>query len=248
MPETKLNVENAEQKAPIIDGFMVKGTLTGSLKQLADALRTITSLEADQEKEAVEAAYIEKRDINKAPYLFSILHISKDEIKVVFSTPSGIAPHKRKLDVAMYLLNILSVMEPNYAVDLKVLYQLVESLLKELYESVTPDYAKLYIKYDTLKKEVDELRKRNKSLDDENQLIKAKNFELKTRNDELEVELKKAETVSDEAIKSNIQEWIVEHDGEINVYEFCKTFKVTPARVEQMLTMLVNDGYLETVK
>lgn len=242
----KAQVETS--KVPQVDGFKIKGKLSGSLKQLGSVLRTITFLEVAQEKDVVEAAYIEKRDINKAPYLFSIIRIGPKELEVVFSIPSGIAPHKRRLDVVMYLLNILSVIESQYKVDQKVIYQLLENTINKLSESITPEYAKLYTAYDTLKKENEGLHKRVARLGEENQALTTRNFEIKGKNDELRVRLGELENLSDEALKSRIQEWVLEHNGEMNIFEFCKVHHVNETRVEEMLNQLVNEGYFAVVQ
>lgn len=233
---------------PQVDGFTLKAKLTSTPKALADALRTITFLEVAQSKDSVEAVYVEKRDINKVPYLFSILRVDGDKVEVIYSVPSGMAPHRRRLDVVMYLLNILSVIEPHCRVDNRIVYQLIENVLKELTESITPEYAKLYTSYDTLKKEVEDLRKRVARLTDENTALTTRNFEIKNKSDELKVRMAQLENIPDDALKSRVQEWIAEHNGEINIYEFCKVHKTIESRVEDVLNRLVSDGYLELVQ
>ena len=234
--------------APQIDGFRIKGKLTGSLKQLADTLRSITFLEVAQEKDAVEAAYVEKRDIDKNPYLFSILRIDKQELEVTYSIPPGIAPRRRRVDVILYLLNVLSVIEPDYQVDRKLTYQLIEDAVKQLTQAITPEYAKLYTAYDTLNKEADDLRQRATRLGEQNEALTTRNFELKTKNDELRIQVGEAITLSNSSLKARLQEWVEEHHGEVNIFEFCKVHKVSEGRAEEMLNQMVNEGYLEVVK
>ena len=244
MVEKKKDEVKAE---PSVDGFKLSGKLTGTFKELASTLRTLSFLEVAQEKEAVNAAYVESRDIKKDPYLFSIAKITKDNIDVVYSIPPGIGPRRRRLDIIRYLLNVLSVIEPYYKVDNKVIYQLMENSVKDVSESVSLDYSRLYTSYDTLKKEVRDLRLRVTRLRDENEALRNKNYELKTKNDELMIELRKLETLSDSALKTKLQEWIAEHNGEIDVNEFSRMYKVPERKVENALNELVSSGYLAVI-
>lgn len=233
--------------APSVDGFKIKGSLKGTMKDLIGILRTVSFLEVAPEKDAVNAVYVESRDINKAPYLFSILKIKEDGIELVYSVPPEVAPKKRRLDMIRYLLNILALMENYYKVDNKVIYMLIENAVKEITEAVTLEYSKLYTIYDTQKKDIEDLRRRLARVSEENQALATKNFELKNRNDEMLLRLNELESYSDDTLKIKIQEWVAEHNGEINIAEFSKTFKVNETRVEQMLNRLVSEGYLETV-
>ena len=246
-PMKKQEKKAVPRGKPTVDGFKFKGKAKGTMQDIAALLRTISFLEVAQEKSAVNVVYVESRDINKNPYLFSIVKIKKDEIEVLYSIPSTISPRKRRIDVLRYLLNILSVIDKEYAVENKVMYQLVEDAVKEITDSVTMDYSKLYTAYDSLKKEEVDLRKKTERLEDQAEALTNQNYELKSENDELKLRLGELEKVSDDTLRTKIQEWIVEHNGSINVSEFSKVYKVTETRVEEVLNRLVNDGYLEVV-
>ncbi|MHA2067590.1 MAG: hypothetical protein ACXABY_24765 [Candidatus Thorarchaeota archaeon] len=234
---------------PQVDGFKIKGKLTkGKLKDLAAILRSISFLEIAPEKDVLNVIYVESRDINKNPYLFSIVKLKDDEVEAMYTIPSEISPRKRRVDVIKYLLNILSLIESSYSVDNKTLYQLIENGIKDLSSSVTMDYTKLFTKYDSLKKEVGDLRKKVARLTEQNQALSTKNYDLKTKNDELSLRVKELEGLSDEALKSKLQEWVLEHSGSINISEFTKLYKVSDARVEELLNKLVSEGYLEVVR
>ncbi|MEW6749224.1 MAG: cell division protein ZapB [Candidatus Micrarchaeota archaeon] len=234
---------------PQVDGFKIKGKLTkGKLKDLSTILRSVSSLELAPEKDALNVIYVESRDINKDPYLFSILKIKEDEVEVLYTIPPEIGPKKRRVDVIRYILNIFSLIAPSYDIDSKTLYQLIENAIKELAGSVTMDYNKLYTAYDSLRKEVGDLKKKISRLTDQNQALTSQNYELKASNDELSLRLQQLEGLSDEALKAKLQEWISEHGGSINIVEFSKLHHVAEAKVEEMLNRLVSEGYLEVVR
>jgi regulator of replication initiation timing len=233
---------------PQVDGFKLKGKITGSLRDMSNLLRSISFLEIAPEKDLVNVIYVESRDISKNPYLFSLMKMKEEEVEVIYSIPSEIGPKKRRMDVIRYVLNVLSLVETAYEVDNKTLYQLIENAVKELTSSVTMDYTKLYTAYDSLKKEVDDLRKKVDRLNDQNQALTTKNYELKSQNDELRIRTQELEGLSDDALKAKLQEWITEHNGSIAIPEFTRMYKVSDARVEELLNKLVSEGYLEIMQ
>jgi len=237
-----------ETHPPQVDGFKIKGKLTGKLKDLTNVLRSISFLEIAPEKDALNVIYVESRDINKNPYLFSIIKIREEEIEVLYTIPPEIGPKKRRVDVVRYLLNILSLMESYYTVDNKTLYQLVEDAIKELAGSVTMDYTKLYTAYDSMKKEVADYTKKIDRLTEQSQALTSQNYELKTQNDELRLRLKQLEGMSEDSLKTKLQEWISEHNGSISIPDFAKTYKVADGRVEEILNKLVSEGYIDVIQ
>lgn len=238
----------ATSKTPQVDSFKISGKRKGTYKEMASALRSVSFLEVAPEKDALNVAYVESRDIDKNPYLFSIAKIEEDGISVIYSIPPNISPTKRRMDVIRYLLNILTLIEKYYLVDNKVLFQLIEKSSTELLESVSVDYSKLYTSFDSLKKQVSDLKKKVDTLTEQSTELTSQNYELKAFNDELLVRLKQLEGLSDDALKAKLQEWVLEHNGEINVIEFAKIHKVSESRVEEILNELVNEGYLEVLR
>jgi regulator of replication initiation timing len=234
---------------PQVDGFKLKGKLKkGKLKDLASTLRSISFLEIAPEKEALNVIYVESRDIDKNPYLFSIVKLREDEVEVMYTIPSEISPRKRKVDVIRYLLNILSLIEADYEVDHKTLYQLIETAITQLSSSVTMDYTKLFTNYDSLKKEADDYKRKVDRLTEQSQALSTSNYELKAENDELRLKVAELSSLSENALKAKLQEWIIEHNGSINITEFAKLHKVAEAKVEETLNRLVSEGYLEVVR
>ena len=238
-----------ETHPPQVDGFKIKGTLAkGKLKDLVSVLRSISFLEIAPEKDMLNVIYVESRDIDKNPYLFSIVKIKEDEIEVLYTIPPEIGPKKRRVDVVRYLINILSLISSCYEVDNKAVYQLVENAITELAGSVTMEYTKLYTAYDSLKKEVADHKKKIDRLTEQNQALSSQNYELKTQNDDIRLRLQQLEGLSDEALMVKLQEWISEHSGSIMIPEFTKVYKVSDARVEEMLNRLVSEGYLAVIQ
>jgi uncharacterized coiled-coil DUF342 family protein len=158
------------------------------------------------------------------------------------------APSRRKLDMVRYFINMLTMLEPNYEIDNKIVLQLMESSIKDVVDSVSMDYAKLYTEFDTIKKEADDLRKRVKRLSEENTTLSNDNYELKSKSDELMLRLKQVENIPEDALKAKLQEWIAEHNGEINITEFCRVNNANEVAVEEALNKLIMEGYIEAVQ
>ncbi len=242
----------AEQKkaleTPRTDGFKVFAKLKGTMKDVESKLRSVSFMEVVPEKDVVNAAYIESRDLDKNPYVFALFKFRADSIEVLYSIPPTIAPKKRKLDMVRYFLNILTTLGSAYSVEPTAVFQLLDAALKEMNDFVSLDYNKLYTNYDNRKKDYEDVSRRLKRAQQESDELKRQNYEIKTRGDELAVRLKQLETLSDDTLKEKLQEWISEHAGEINVGEFSKFYKLPDARVEEMLNVLVREGFVQPLQ
>lgn len=234
---------------PKVDGFRMKAKLTGKFSDVSQALSTISFLKVAQEKECVNAAYVESRSIDKTPYLFSLMRFKHNEIEVTYTVPSNASPTRRKLDVMRYLLNMITLVEPYYKIENKVVYQLVEETMRQLEEYTTGDYKTLYRDYDQLKREVETLRRSSLLYKGQVKSLSKENYELKNENDELKVRFEKLHGgISDSVLTTRVQEWILDHNGSINIVEFAKYNRIPEARVEDVLNMLVRQGFLEQVQ
>ena len=203
-------------------------------------------LEMSTDKDTLVALNVESRDIQKNPYLFSIIYFRPNMIEVMYTCLPIMSPKKRRIEVLRHFLNLMTIAEDCYEVEMKQVYQLLEAAITDMTEYVTADYDKLFSLYDNLKTEFSTLQKKVKEMGDGSSSLSKENFELKSRNDELTLKLKSIETLSDSVLALKIQEWLSEHKGEINIADFSKVYNVPEARVEQMLNKLVTEGYLET--
>jgi regulator of replication initiation timing len=243
-PEPK----TVEFRKPGIGAFSIKTRLKTTLKDVAALLRSASFLEVAQEKDSVNALYVESRDINRQPYIFSILKANENGLELSYSIPPELGPGRRRLNMVRYFINMLTMLEPCYSIDDKIVLQLMETSIKDVLDSVSMDYSKLYTEYDGVKKEVEDLRKKVKRMTEENSALSNEAYELKNRNNELTLRVKDLENLSEEALKSKVQEWIIEHNGEINITEFSKMNNVSEVRVEEVLNRLITEGYIQAIQ
>lgn len=238
----------AQDEVPRVSGFRISAKRSGSIEDIAGALSGLSFLELAKEKDALAAVNVESRDINKNPYLFSVIRFKDNKIEVIYTHVPGMSPKKRRLEILRYFLNVLTLLEGKYKAEVPELYQLVESVLSSMQEYVNADYERLYSGYDNLKNEIVILQRKNKMLTETNNKLSRENYDIKAANDELVLRIKALEVYSDSVLAPKVQEWLASHGGEINISDFSKVHKVPEMRVEQILNKLVTEGYIEARK
>ena len=230
---------------PIVSGFRLQAGRVKTTRELAAHFAELSFLELTTEGETLSVLNVESRDLKKDPALFSIVRFKAAGIEVAYTCLANMSPKKRRVEVLKHFLNLMTLAEDCYELEMKQVYQLLESAIADMTEYVSTDYDKLFSLYDNLKTEFSQMQKKAKELADSNASLSKENYELKSRNDELVLRVKSLETMSDPVLSLKIQEWLSEHKGEINISDFSKVFSVPETRVEQMLNKLVTEGYLE---
>ena len=170
---------------------------------------------------------VERRDIRKNPYLFSIIYLNQDSIEIIYSYVPDVSPKKRRLEVIRYLLNILTLLENVYFINHAQLYQVIDGIASRLFEYTASTYDEVYSRYDALKEETDRLRKQLKEIVEANDELSKANLELKAKENDLLIRIKELEVVSDDVLMAHIQSWLSEHQYEINIADFARIKKVS---------------------
>ncbi|MCX8195325.1 MAG: hypothetical protein N3G22_04450 [Candidatus Micrarchaeota archaeon] len=236
----------ATAAAPRVGGFRIFAERIKGVKEISGRFTEIPSLELSLEGDSLSVLNVESRDLKKDPALFSITRFMSDRIEVLYTCLENMSPKKRRVEVLRQFLNLLTLVDDCYEIDMKQIYQLLEASLSEMYEYVSLDYDKLFSLYDSVKTDVVAMQKKINDLTNANSLLSKENYELKNKNDELVMKIKELQAYSDSVLSLKIQEWLSEHKGEINIADFAKVYNVSEARVEQLLNRLVTEGYLES--
>ncbi len=232
--------------SPFVSGFRVQGKRLKGPVEISKKLVELSFLEMSTDKDSLLVLNVESRDMQKNPYLFSIVTMSPSMLDVTYTCLPNMSPKKRRIEVLRHFLNLLTICEDCYDLDIHAIYQLLEGAVADMNEYVSLDYNKLFSLYDNLKAEHSALQKKANEMGEATGSLSKENYELKTKNDELTLQLKKLETYSDSVLSLKIEEWLSEHKGEINIAEFSKVYNVPETRVEQILNKLVTEGYIET--
>jgi hypothetical protein len=229
---------------PLVEGFKIEAKRVKETSDVLSVLAPLQFLEIVETKGAVVLVNIERRDIRKNPYLFSIIYLNPDSIEVIYSYVPDVSPKRRRLEVIRYLLNILTLLENVYFINHAQLYQVIDGIASRLFEYTASTYDEVFSKYDALKEETDRLRKNIKELIEANEELSKANLELKARENDSLLRIKELEVISDEVLITRIQTWLSEHQYEVNIADFARVNKVSEARVEQILNKMVREGYI----
>ncbi len=239
--------EASEEKMvePKISGFQFKGSLLGSFTDILDRLSSLQLFTTEQKDNSLIIFRVESRDIQKRPFLFTVMTFYASTISVEYSVIKDTSEKLRKLSVLRSFMGVLSLLNDLYRFDEQALLQYVDTAIDDLLGSLSQNYSTLFNSYDSLLQEHKELKKMAIDLTNSNKNLTAQAAKLSSENEELGTELKKLQTYSDESLMAMVEEWIESHDSTIDVVEFAKANRLSPPRVEQILNKMVSSGYIE---
>jgi len=232
--------------SPSVSGFRISARRTKMPQEISQRLSELSFLDMSTDKDALLVLNVESRDIQKNPFLFSLVSFLPNSIEVKYTCMPNTSPKRRRIEVLRHFLNLLTITEDCYAVKMQDIYQLLEAAVSDMTEYSSVEYDRLFGMYDSQKSEFASMQKKLRDANEGSASLSKENFELKSRNDELTLKLRSLETFSDPVLSLKIQEWLSEHKGEINISDFSKVYNVPENRVEQMLNKLVTEGYIES--
>ena len=232
--------------SPTVSGFRIAAKRMKMPADISQRLSELSFLEMSTDKDSLIVLNVESRDIQKNPFLFSLVSFLPAAIEAKYTCMPNTSPKRRRIEVLRHFLNLLTITEDCYAVKMQDVYQLLEAAVSDMTEYSSVEYDKLFGMYDSQKSESSSMQKKLRDANDGNTSLSKENFELKNKNDELTLKLRSLETFSDPVLSIKIQEWLSEHKGEINIADFSKVYNVPENRVEQMLNKLVTEGYIES--
>jgi hypothetical protein len=236
---------NSTNLEPAIESLQLGGKLTGSFDEIAKRLSSLQMFSMRSTLSEMTLVKVESRDMQRRPYLFMIFAFTKDGIKIEFSIGFDSGAKLRRLYVLKNLAAVLSLIADLYEVDNTELLQHLDSSIDDFLGSLTPEYGSLYNSYQALLTKHRELRRLKIDLANSNKNLSVQASMLENENSEIKSRLKELETYSDESLMSMIQDWIDAHGGSIDVTAFATTHRITPPRVEQILDLMVREGYIE---
>jgi|GEM_PF-5410884 len=233
-------------ETPKVNSFYVEARLTTSLEQLGEELRQkLPNWKVMTTKEMVACAWVESRDLENRPYKVILIKFTPKRVDVLYSVPPTEAPPFRRWYVVRMFLNVFSLVANHYDVKTELYLQLLDGVLDELKELVQGDFSELYVKYTHLKTDVDELRRRLRFLEKERKRLTQENYNLSVKYEKLFRQLREYTKLTHGEMKVRIQDWIKAHNGEIDIHEFSKVYRVPVFLVEKALDEMVREGYLK---
>jgi len=235
-----------EAKAePAVDGFALSAARSKGPAEISRILSASSFLKVSVDGDTVAVLNVESRDIKRSPYLFSITYLRPSSIEVAYSVIPGASARKRKIEVCRHLLNLLTQLDGACEADQKQLYQLLQSVLKDITEFASSDYNGIFAKYDEALRGFSELKRKTELLEAQHSKMSKDLIEARSENDELTLRVKELEAYSDETLMVKLQDWLDVHRNEMSIPEFSKQYNVVESRVEAILNKMVLGGYLE---
>ena len=142
-------------------------------------------------------------------------------------------------------LNVLQLAEDYYDIRPSAIYFEINQALGEAIKLVGKDAI-------DLSTELSEMQARHRSLSAKyDDLLKSSEenarilLECERKRDELNRKVDRLVRYSDDVMKEMVYEWINLHNGKINILEFSKINRIAVPRVEEVLNMLVTEGYIK---
>jgi len=231
-------------REPFVEGFKIEAKMLKGNDEVINTLSPLQFLEIVETKSNIIVVNVERRDIQKNPYLFSVTYLNPESIEIIYSYSPDESPKKRRLEVLRYFLNLVTLLENVYFINHKQLFQIIDNFLARMLEYTSSSYEEVFSKYDAVKEDCERTRKQITELTAANESLRKSNLELKNQQNDLLVRIRELEIVSDDVLISKIQTWLDEHNYEINVSDFAKIQKVSEQRVEEVLNKMVRKGYL----
>jgi hypothetical protein len=175
---------------PLVEGFRIEARRIKDVDDIISALSPLQFLNIIKTQNSVVLVNVERRDIRKEPYLFSIIYLNPSSLEVVYSYVPDISPKKRRLEIVRYLLNVTTLLENVYFINHVQLYQVIDSILSRLFEYTASTYDEIFSRYDALKEEVERLRKVVKELQEANEKLSKANMNYKDNENDLLLRIK----------------------------------------------------------
>ncbi len=230
---------------PKTDSLEVKVRLLGSFDDISGRLSSLQLFSIKSAPDGVSLLRVESRDIQKRPFLFVLMTLGRERLRLDYTIAPDSSPKMRRLSVIKGLLSVLSLIADLYDADDRELFQHVDSSIGEVLDSLSQNYSALFNSYDSLFNEHREIKRLNIELTASNKNLAVQASQLSDENKRLQGRLKELETYSDSSLMAMIDDWIESHSNSIDINEFASNYKIIPTRAEQMLDKMVALGYIE---
>ncbi len=234
-----------QEDIPYVESIRINAKLIKDFKDIYKIISNIEVLSSQLNQKNLILFKVESRDIQKKPFLFFIFDFYTDHIEIQYSIAFDSSKKLRRLSIMKNFLNVLALINNCYEIDLKELFQHLDSMINDVLSSISQNYSTLFNNYDSIFNEYKELKIINNDLKRSNKNLTAMSSQLNQTNKKLALKLKDLEIYSDESLMVMIEEWIESHGNTIDINEFAKSYKIMPPRIEQILNKMVSFGYLE---
>ncbi len=223
----------------------VKAEKKKGLNAMASLLGSLGFTKISYSKDLLIVEKMRGYDLKGKPELEYKISFAPNMIELAYDVPEKKNKRGRLLEVLPVFLNVLQLSEDYYDIKPSAIYFEINSTISEILKLTSKDAI-------DLSTELSEIQAKYRSLEakyadilrssEENARIL---LECERKRDELSKRVEKLEKMSDEALKETLYDWIKMHGGTINIREFSKLHRVSIARVEEGLNMLITEGFIK---
>ena len=225
------------------ESLSISTNATANIKKVYSILTTLKDVNLASTKGKVILSIVESVNVRGEPEKLIVVEFYPSKIVISYSVGNE-PPSFRRWEVIRKVLPIVELVSEEYKLTISKLYPLLDKTIKEIDLELGKDIRSYYLEIDRLKRENDNLKTKLVFCKNEIDKLTSQVFDLTAKINELKIKLKKYETMNKELLKSKIVEWIREHDGEIDITEFSKVYKVKEQAVEQALNELIREGVI----
>lgn len=163
---------------------------------------------------------------------------------VEFSYSDGSA--RRGLEAAEVVLSLLLTLDGYYDFDWVSLAESLLPLLRNCNEVLSTELKRKSTMAEVIKAK-EELEEKHKELLSMNEKNIRLTEELQKQNDRLKARIAELEALGTEELKALIMKWISSSEGEFSVEEFSEKYSIAPARVKEVLNLLIKERYIKRI-
>jgi hypothetical protein len=178
--------------------------------------------------------------------LFSEIEIRKDCALLRYSCQKGSDEAMRRLHATLLFLRALRLV-PNLKADLSELSAFLLPAVESAEDISTTPFELARKKCADLSSTLSELSAKNRMLSRASEEAAGYCSELERRASALQERVRKLEQVPDQALKEMVSEWLSSHRGAFNAAAAAKALGISPARCEEGLSMLLEDGAIRKI-
>ncbi|VVC01659.1 Uncharacterised protein [uncultured archaeon] len=172
---------------------------------------------------------------------FVEIRIRKEEVRLRYACPKGADPHIWRLHATLLLLRVLRLL-PSIKADAASLAEFILPALELSEQVASQPYESLRKRYADLEADFAGLSSRNRRAMRTAEEEAARMLELESENGALQERVAKLEAVPDTALREMLLAWLSTHRGSFDVAEFSAAKNVPPARCEEGLEALMQEG------
>lgn len=197
-------------------------------------------------RSSVALRKVQTRDMAGRPVLFLEIILRKNSATLRYSLQPWSEPRLRLMACGLQFLRVLSLVK-GYKAPLQQFSNFILPAIEAAAGVASEPYMLLSKKFSDAAREASELSEKNARLSAFLEEEAAARLEMSAQLSQLSARVEKLQSVSDEALREMVLEWLRSHRGTFNAAQFSSANAIPPARCEEGLEALLRDGTVRRI-